>query len=144
MAMAHSKTARIRMWTNRAVGALVCQIGVSISSTSALVTSETATSPMRGMAIRFSESAAREIERGWRKFYRSKLVDAERSAWAVWETMRESERDQIRERERDSTITPIPPRTPQPRGSERGGAGSSVDPRCRHHHRHAMTHRHCA
>ena len=38
------------MWTNRAVGALVCQMGVGISGTSPLVTSETATSPMRGKA----------------------------------------------------------------------------------------------
>ena len=65
---------------------------------------------------------AREIERGWRKFYRSRLVDAERSAWAVRERMRE--REQTRERERDRTITRVVvPRPPRPGGPERGGGG---------------------
>ncbi len=62
---------------------------------------------------------AREIERGWSKFYRSRLVDAERRAWAVRETMRE--RQETGERESGpSIIIPIPPR---PRGPERGGGG---------------------
>ena len=62
---------------------------------------------------------AREIERGWSKFYRSRLVDAERSAWAVRETMRE--RQETGEREsRPSIVIPISPR---PRGPERGGGG---------------------
>ena len=64
---------------------------------------------------------AREIERGWRKFYRNRLVDAERSAWVVRERMRE--REQTRERERGRTITPVPPRLSRPRGPERGGGG---------------------
>ena len=50
MAMAYSSTARMRKCTVRAVGAFACQMGVRISSTSALVTSETGTSPMRGKA----------------------------------------------------------------------------------------------
>ncbi|MDE2877860.1 relaxase/mobilization nuclease domain-containing protein [Candidatus Palauibacter soopunensis] len=63
---------------------------------------------------------AQEIERGWRKFYRSRLVDAERSAWAVRERMRE----RYETRERDRTITRIVvPRPPRPRGPERGGGG---------------------
>jgi len=68
---------------------------------------------------------AREIERGWRKFYRNRLVEAERRAWSVRETMREREREQTRERERARTITRIVvPRPPQPpRGPERGGGG---------------------
>ena len=61
---------------------------------------------------------AREIERGWGKFYRSRLVDAERSAWAVRARMRE--RQETTERERGPNITHIPPR---PRGPERGGDG---------------------
>ncbi len=66
---------------------------------------------------------AREIERGWGKFYRSRLVEAERRAWSVRETMRESEREQTRERERGpSIIIPIP-RPPRPRGPERSGGG---------------------
>lgn len=65
---------------------------------------------------------AREIERGWSKFYRNRLVDAERSAWAVRETMRE--REQTLERERRRTITRVAvPRPPRPRGPERGGGG---------------------
>ncbi len=65
---------------------------------------------------------AREIERRWRKFYRSRLVDAERNAWAVRETMRE--REQTRERARGQTITRIVvPPPPRPRGPERGGGG---------------------
>ncbi|MYB05654.1 MAG: relaxase/mobilization nuclease domain-containing protein [Gemmatimonadetes bacterium] len=39
-----------------------------------------------------------EIERGWRKYYRSRLVEAERRAWSVRETKREREREQARER----------------------------------------------
>ncbi|MDE0359007.1 MAG: relaxase/mobilization nuclease domain-containing protein [Gammaproteobacteria bacterium] len=67
---------------------------------------------------------AREIERGWRKFYRNRLVEAERRAWSVRATMREREREQSRERERARTITRIVvPRPPQPRGPERGGGG---------------------
>ena len=38
------------MWTKRAVGPFVCQMGLRISSTSALVTSETGTAPIRGKA----------------------------------------------------------------------------------------------
>ncbi len=64
---------------------------------------------------------AREIERGWSTFYRSRLVDAERSAWAVRERMREGE--ETRERERDRTITRTVPPPPRPRGPERGGGG---------------------
>ncbi len=66
---------------------------------------------------------AQEIERGWRKFYRNRLVDAERSAWAVRETMSERERETPAEQGRGRTITstPIPP--PRPRGPERGGGG---------------------
>ena len=69
---------------------------------------------------------AREIERGWREFYRSRLVEAERRAWAVRETMRE--REQARERERGRTITRIVvPRPPPARGPERGGPGADED-----------------
>ncbi len=64
---------------------------------------------------------AREIERGWSKFYRSRLVFAERRAWAVRESM--SEREQTRERERDRTITRTVPPPPRPRGPERGEGG---------------------
>ncbi|MDE2872940.1 MAG: relaxase/mobilization nuclease domain-containing protein [Gemmatimonadota bacterium] len=64
---------------------------------------------------------AQEIERVWGKFYRSRLVDAERRAWAVWERMRE--RQETAERERGRSVTRIPPRPPQPRGPERGGGG---------------------
>ena len=65
---------------------------------------------------------AREIERRGHKFYRSRLVDAERNAWAVRETMRE--REQTRERARGQTITRIVvPPPPRPRGPERGGGG---------------------
>jgi len=67
---------------------------------------------------------AREIERGWGKFYRSRLVEAERRAWTVRETTREREHEQTRERERGRTITPIVvPRPPRPRGPERSGGG---------------------
>ena len=67
---------------------------------------------------------AREIERGWGKFYRNRLVEAERRAWSVRQTMREREREQARSRERDRTITRIVvPRPPRPRGPERGGGG---------------------
>ncbi|MCY3546922.1 MAG: hypothetical protein OXH49_08570, partial [Gemmatimonadetes bacterium] len=58
------------------------------------------------------------------KFYRNRLVEAERRAWSVRETMREREREQARERERGPTITRIVvPRPPRPRGPERGGGG---------------------
>ena len=50
MAIAHSITARMRWRTRRAVVAFTCQMGVRISSTSALVTSETGIRPMRGKA----------------------------------------------------------------------------------------------
>jgi len=63
---------------------------------------------------------AREIERGWRKFYRNRLVDAERSAWAVRERM--GEREQTRERGRTVTRIVVP-RPPRPSGPERGGGG---------------------
>jgi len=67
---------------------------------------------------------AREIERGWGKFYRNRLVEAERRAWTVRETMREREREQARERDPGRTITRIVvPRPPRPRGPERGGGG---------------------
>ena len=52
MATAHSRTARRRWRTRLAVAAFRCQRGVRISSTSALVTSETGTLPMRGWANR--------------------------------------------------------------------------------------------
>ena len=64
---------------------------------------------------------AREIERGWSKFYRSRLVDAERSAWAVRETMREHQ--ETRERESGRSITLIRPRPPRPYSPERDGGG---------------------
>ena len=51
-AMAHSSTDRMRWRTARAVSALLCQIGVRISSTSAVLTSETGRLPMRGKAYR--------------------------------------------------------------------------------------------
>ena len=61
---------------------------------------------------------AREIERGWRKFYRSRLVEAERRAGTVRKGMRERQET----RERDRTVTRIVvPRPPRPRGPERGG-----------------------
>ena len=50
MAIAHSITARMRWRTGRAVVAFTCRMGVRISSTSALVTSETGIRPMRGKA----------------------------------------------------------------------------------------------
>ena len=52
MAMAHSSTAPMRPRIFWAVTIFVCQMGVRISSTSALLTSETATPPMRGKAYR--------------------------------------------------------------------------------------------
>ena len=64
---------------------------------------------------------AREIERGWHKFYRSRLVDAERGAWAARERMREREQTRGRECGR-SIVIPIP-RPRRPRGPERGGGG---------------------
>ena len=67
---------------------------------------------------------AREMERGWRTFYRSSLVEAERRAWSVRETMREREREQARERERDRSVTRIVvPQPPPPRDPERGRGG---------------------
>ncbi|MDE2982912.1 MAG: relaxase/mobilization nuclease domain-containing protein [Gemmatimonadota bacterium] len=67
---------------------------------------------------------AREIERGWGKFYRNRLVEAERRAWSVRETTREREREQTRERERERTITPtFVPRPPRTKGHDRGGGG---------------------
>ena len=65
---------------------------------------------------------AREIERGWSKFYRSRLVDAERRAWAVRESMREREQTRERERDRSITRTVVPP-PPRPRGPERAEGG---------------------
>ncbi len=64
---------------------------------------------------------AREVERRSRKFYRSRLVDAERNAWAVRERMRE--RQETRERECGPSIVITVPRPPRPRGPERGGGG---------------------
>ena len=52
IATAHSRTARRRWRTRRAVCAFRCHIGERISSTSALVTSETGILPMRGKANR--------------------------------------------------------------------------------------------
>ena len=49
-ATAHSSTARMRMWTNRAVCPFLCQIAARISSTSALMTCETGTFPVHGKA----------------------------------------------------------------------------------------------
>ena len=65
---------------------------------------------------------AREIERGWRKFYRSRLVGAERRAWAVRETMRERQEAADREPGRSITRIVVPP-PPRPSGPERGGGG---------------------
>ena len=48
IATAHSSTARIRSRTRRAVCAFTCQTGVSTSSTSVLVTSDTGRAPIRG------------------------------------------------------------------------------------------------
>ena len=48
MATAHSSTDRMRWRTALAVSALTCQIGLRISSTSAVLTSETGWEPMRG------------------------------------------------------------------------------------------------
>ena len=48
IATAHSSTAHMRHLTCRATGGFTCQFGARISSTSALVTSETAMSSMRG------------------------------------------------------------------------------------------------
>ena len=64
---------------------------------------------------------AREIERGWHKFYRSRLVEGERRAWAVRETMRE--RQETGERESGPSIVIPVPRPRPPRGPERGGGG---------------------
>ncbi len=65
---------------------------------------------------------ARELERRVHKFYRSRLVEAERRAWAARERMRE--RQETRERERGPSIPiRISPRLPRPRGPERGGGG---------------------
>ena len=64
---------------------------------------------------------AREIERGWRKFYRSRLAFAERNAWAVRERMRE--RQEMRERERGPSIVIPVPRPRRPRGPDRDGGG---------------------
>ena len=61
MATAHSRTARRRWRTRLAVATFRCQRGVRISSTSALVTSETGTLPMRGKANRLRlDSHSRE------------------------------------------------------------------------------------
>jgi len=63
---------------------------------------------------------AREIEHGWGKFYRNRLVEAERRAWTVREGMEERQET----RERDRTVTRIVvPSPPRPRGPERGGGG---------------------
>jgi len=63
---------------------------------------------------------AREIQRGWREFYRGRLVDAERRAWTVRKGMKERQET----RERDRTITRIVvPRPPRPSGPERRGGG---------------------
>ena len=51
IATAHSNTARMRCRNRRAVSAFVCQMGARISSTSALVTSETGIFPMRGKGV---------------------------------------------------------------------------------------------
>ena len=48
--MAHSGTDRLRWRTARVVSGFTCQIGVRISSTSALLTSETGREPMRRKA----------------------------------------------------------------------------------------------
>ena len=48
--MAHSTTARMHWCAALVISAFTCQIGVRISSTSALLTSETGRSPMRGNA----------------------------------------------------------------------------------------------
>ena len=48
IATAHSKTARMRWRSRRAVSAFACQMGARISSTLALVTSDTGIFPMRG------------------------------------------------------------------------------------------------
>ena len=50
--MLHSNTARMRWRTSLAVAALTCQIGERISSTSAVLTSETGRSPTRGNTYR--------------------------------------------------------------------------------------------
>ena len=50
IATAHSSTVRMRWLTRRAVCAFSCQIGVRISSTSALVTSQIRRFPIRGKA----------------------------------------------------------------------------------------------
>ena len=52
IAMAHSITAPMRWRTHRAVWTFTCQIGVSTSRRSALVTSETGRLPTRGKAWR--------------------------------------------------------------------------------------------
>ena len=50
MATAHFITAAIRCRTRRAVWGLSCQIGVRMAKTSAVVTSDTGSAPMRGNA----------------------------------------------------------------------------------------------
>ena len=51
MATAHFITAPIRCRTRRAVSGLSCQIGVRIAKTSAVVTADTGSAPMRGNGI---------------------------------------------------------------------------------------------
>ena len=61
IATAHSNTARMRRWTQRAMTAFRCQMGVRISSTSALLTSETGILPMRRKSVAFQ--AAQPVPR---------------------------------------------------------------------------------
>ena len=65
---------------------------------------------------------AREIERGWGKFYRNRVVDAERRAWAVRRRRRSAKRRGAGAR---PDHHPHSIRPPRPRGPERGGEGSS-------------------
>ena len=67
IAMAHSSTAPMHHLTCRAVGGFTCQIGARTSSTSALVTSEMAISPMRGKAWRLRLDIHCWAWLGWRQ-----------------------------------------------------------------------------
>ena len=64
---------------------------------------------------------AREIERVVREHHRRGLVDAERRAWAMRETMRE--RQEMGERESGPSIIIPVLRPRRPGGPERGGGG---------------------
>ena len=98
IATAHSSTDRMRWRTARAVSAFTCQIGVRISSTSAVLTSETGRASLR-LASACSRASASETSEtapspSSRRRPRTKTTESALSGWRLGARLRQCEDEQ--------------------------------------------------